>query len=986
MLMRALNFILLFLAFPALLEAQVSFRTQVVGEYTRDFRFLDPARGFIVFPATIATTNDSGSSWSYDTLWTLDYSQGIRSVVANSLDNLSVFGISYCADDRNEYWSASTMDGGAIWEFENIECKFARPEVTSLHARSGTDYKMLPPYWDDTHDDQVFLARRADGVYRSMDGAWSWSKVNTHPLDSTLILLRAIDNGKWYLLSTLSTYMSFDDGSTWMRQGPAMPFTDVRFSDNGVGFAVGPFRGFAKSTDAGLTWRTTPSELFRGHSMVRAFNDSTAYFATSFSFIQAFGHQTDSLPLLEMTTVPKGEELRLIITYGDDQAKGRIRLGNFSSVPLSIDSVVLNADGLTLTDIPSVIEPWQTSEVTVTWNYKAGDNKIGYSKCYVYSKSALGIDSIGVYREYLEPELSSKAELDFGEVFIGDTVLQVFAVNNYRTIDSFQLRSSKPRSTTVWHQVDTNAILQSHIVRVWYAPSDLSELSDSIRFIDADSISTSLTKLKGRGILKPAQPTVKVQISASSNFSIKSLLSGTGRLVAFLDRRKHLLFGDRRYDYAVANVEDIGMYTPLPFFLSAVRGAEASLGMDNLLYVTSVLDGVEMQFSSISASGIQVDSLYRTHGLYNLASGAFGQHPPVITTEAILLPHQVSSQPHEGEAVAEIFNFDGTHSRTTFGYSCMGRWQFIINRVIAVKPLLPGRVGWILNICGFGPGLWITDLAGNVQDEGVGWPVTTFVGDGKGGVYLSDHDSIRYIATDGNTPWVFHGLRGHSPRLIVDREGYLLSAGVAYSVRGSRVVVERISSNGVLLWRKFFNDKSYLGDSVRHFHVRGDTVWMTGRSGPTDSITYTMGYDLQSGNELFFDRQVQPMGTQWHLRTSAIDSSGNYWIGGHSISSGDTSLLLIKYGTKLPPAKVPAPSDKQFHVYPNPSAGEFTIEVPEAFGPAASYTLIDLLGRDIMRGNIPSQLHKVKVNVPAGVYLLRIFHSGETLHRAISIK
>lgn len=68
----------------------------------------------------------------------------------------------------------------------------------------------------------------------------------------------------------------------------------------------------------------------------------------------------------------------------------------------------------------------------------------------------------------------------------------------------------------------------------------------------------------------------------------------------------------------------------------------------------------------------------------------------------------------------------------------------------------------------------------------------------------------------------------------------------------------------------------------------------------------------------------------------------------------------------------------RFAIYPNPSNGQFIIEVDGSlFG--TTYKIFDESGRKIFEGNIAQQKNEVSINVAAGVYAISFYRDDEII-------
>ncbi|PHN07078.1 M4 family metallopeptidase [Flavilitoribacter nigricans] len=123
-----------------------------------------------------------------------------------------------------------------------------------------------------------------------------------------------------------------------------------------------------------------------------------------------------------------------------------------------------------------------------------------------------------------------------------------------------------------------------------------------------------------------------------------------------------------------------------------------------------------------------------------------------------------------------------------------------------------------------------------------------------------------------------------------------------------------------------------------------------------------------------------------------IYKSGNTLIAGSfsaSIQGSIGSLVLAAEdsGSSLirPDAFTTAHGNNEFKVYPNPSRGQSTVELPEWTGTeTAELKLMDLQGRILQRQAIPAGTYSIQLNannVPAGMYWISLQTGDETYTR-----
>lgn len=186
------------------------------------------------------------------------------------------------------------------------------------------------------------------------------------------------------------------------------------------------------------------------------------------------------------------------------------------------------------------------------------------------------------------------------------------------------------------------------------------------------------------------------------------------------------------------------------------------------------------------------------------------------------------------------------------------------------------------------------DGSGNVYVTGQSW--------GSGTMY--DYATIKYYP-DGDTGWVrkYNGPGNEldwATAIAVDKSGNVFITGASW---GSGTMFDyatiKYYPNGDTAWVRTYNGPGNDNDSACAMAVDGSgNVYVTGTSvaGATGPDYTTIKYD-SSGNELWVRRYNNSEGFADRARAIALDSLGNVYVTGYSISSEGIPMPDYDYAT-----------------------------------------------------------------------------------------
>jgi photosystem II stability/assembly factor-like uncharacterized protein len=149
------------------------------------------------------------------------------------------------SSDRGRTWQNIVYGLNNLWQF-----------FTDKTQRFSLDMSV-------TDKRVMFFASRGDGVYKSTDQGWSWTKISVSKRDARISLVAISPHSSDRVLAVSATdglYGTTDGGATW---SPVLvtetPITAVAYAPDRDGVViVGDDEGMLRlSADDGATWRTT---------------------------------------------------------------------------------------------------------------------------------------------------------------------------------------------------------------------------------------------------------------------------------------------------------------------------------------------------------------------------------------------------------------------------------------------------------------------------------------------------------------------------------------------------------------------------------------------------------------------------------------------------------------------------------------------------------------------------------------------------------
>jgi len=104
---------------------------------------------------------------------------------------------------------------------------------------------------------EIYIGTRANGVYKSVDGGFSWLSVNTGlPQNLNVNTIFINSSGKVYVGSDKGLYYSNDNGNTWFETALVNKIQALVIDKNDFIYVVSDAGNYFKSTDKGQTWST----------------------------------------------------------------------------------------------------------------------------------------------------------------------------------------------------------------------------------------------------------------------------------------------------------------------------------------------------------------------------------------------------------------------------------------------------------------------------------------------------------------------------------------------------------------------------------------------------------------------------------------------------------------------------------------------------------------------------------------------------------
>ncbi len=356
-----------------------------------------------------------------------------------------------------------------------------------------------------------------------------------------------------------------------------------------------------------------------------------------------------------------------------------------------------------------------------------------------------------------------------------------------------------------------------------------------------------------------------------------------------------------------------------------------------------------------------------------------------------------------------------------------GGWDIYL-----IKTDKNGLLQWTRTIGGAGE-----DKAATVVQVGDGGYVvagyTTSFGSAGPDAYLVKTDR------NGNLLWskTYNGPGGEfvaSIRETTDQGFICTGQAVNFSTGTHDLLLMKTDSAGTPLWSRFFNLHNNFGNAIAQTadggfiitgstelssangndvcllktNSQGDTLWTRAFGGDGDDA----GTGVQQVNASeyvlvgltgsfgggYYLLKTDSLGNagcnQWHITMGVSDSLVTEQIVNSTVGSGGTSLPFAPtrgFGSSIASlcsGGVGALSlSGEVRIYPNPSAGHFTIALMNPAGDR-SFRILNLLGREVYAGkleNMPS-LEIQLPDVPDGIYVVQIKRKDDILCRKILVE
>jgi len=286
-----------------------------------------------------------------------------------------------------------------------------------------------------------------------------------------------------------------------------------------------------------------------------------------------------------------------------------------------------------------------------------------------------------------------------------------------------------------------------------------------------------------------------------------------------------------------------------------------------------------------------------------------------------------------------------------------------VNKIGGPQPVFPRDIEFNNNGDIYSVGLFI----GNVDfDPGIGTENTN----SNGGLSF-----IQKLNADGEFIWVkTFGPNAFIKRITIDNYGNLYSLGVFYSDNdfdpsigvtnltnesGKDIFIQVLNENGELLWVKSIPCSVPNGATSITIDNNND-LYITGR------FQGTIDFDPTSGIYNMTDEYMNQGGTL---------SSNMYITDGFILKLNSISLNLEKVATK------------PITVFPNPSKGKITIEIPKNLM-AIDLEIINYSSQILFESKLNSTTNKIDLShLTSGIYIASItLNSGEILNTKLVIE
>ncbi len=248
--------------------------------------------------------------------------------------------------------------------------------------------------------------------------------------------------------------------------------------------------------------------------------------------------------------------------------------------------------------------------------------------------------------------------------------------------------------------------------------------------------------------------------------------------------------------------------------------------------------------------------------------------------------------------------------------------------------------------------------------------------------------NIVRLNTDGSIDTSFHcnvGLNGVGYSLALQQDGKILVGGMFtnyngdYSPRLTRINTDGSPDLTFLSGAAFSNGvvNEIIIQPDGKILVAGDFLSYDNHSSPHLVRINTDGtYD----NTL-----VTGTGFNSKLRTISLQSDGKVICGGEFTKY---QQYFIDYLCRLEaavPVSVSEMPVSEFQLYPNPSAGNFSIRLNETISLPATLSITNLVGQELKRIKLFNVNNSISIDQPAGIYLMRISDGKNEFSRKVIV-
>ncbi len=299
-----------------------------------------------------------------------------------------------------------------------------------------------------------------------------------------------------------------------------------------------------------------------------------------------------------------------------------------------------------------------------------------------------------------------------------------------------------------------------------------------------------------------------------------------------------------------------------------------------------------------------------------------------------------------------------------------------------------GTTGIITNVCGHG-------AQGCTGDGGPGGAATMELPmgvavDASGNIYIADYGNnrIRKVnAATGIVTTLTGGIYGFSPNgtpastcAWSSIQGVCVDgAGNVYISDAGNHVVRMISASGLVRTVAGDGSAGYSGDgglafeaklsspaglyinSARHLFICDQNTNVVRVVDFTTDKIYTLA---GTGTGGFSGDGGDPTAAQLFAPTGVWqDGTGNIYIA----DAGNQRIRKIVGSAYRQVTQITEPTDNQFKIYPNPSAGTFIIDAGQALA-NATIEVYNMVGEKVYTGAVSNQMASITIDQPSGIY------------------